>query len=117
MAKKDRDYIFYVEDMLVNLKNAVEYIEGMNFESFCNDSKTQNATVRCMEIAGEAAHNVPDDFKQRYPGLDWDDMYAFRIKAAHHYFDIDLSLVWQILTHHVPKTILELDRIMAIEGW
>ena len=86
MSKKNRDYIFYLEDMAVNLQHAIEYIEGMSFESFCKDSKTQDATVRCLEITGEAAHTIPNEIKLRYPGVEWDDLYAFRIKVAHHYF-------------------------------
>ena len=116
MAKKERDYILYLEDMLINLQHAIEYTQGMSFESFSKDSKTQDATVRCMEITGEAAHSVPDFIKQKYPDLDWDDLYAFRIKAAHHYFNIDLSLVWQILKQHIPRTITELQRIIALES-
>jgi uncharacterized protein with HEPN domain len=116
MSKKNRDYIFYLEDMAVNLQHAIEYIEGMSFESFCKDSKTQDATVRCLEITGEAAHTIPNEIKLRYPGVEWDDLYAFRIKVAHHYFDIDQSLVWQILKQHVPSTLKELKKIIAAEN-
>lgn len=116
MGKKERDYLLYLEDMLINLQHAIEYIEGMSYESFCKDTKTQDATVRCMEISGEAAHSIPDFIKERYPALDWDDLYAFRIKAAHHYFNIDLSLIWQILKQDVPYTITELKKIIALEG-
>jgi len=68
-----------------------------------------------MEITGEAAHSIPEEIKQRYPDFEWDDLYAFRIKAAHHYFDIDLSIVWQILKKHVPNTIIELKKILEKE--
>lgn len=67
MAKKDRDYTFYLEDMMINLVHALEYTDGMSFESFSKDTKTQDATVRCMEIAGEAAHNIPDEVKRTSP--------------------------------------------------
>jgi uncharacterized protein with HEPN domain len=48
--------------------------------------------------------------------VEWDDLYAFRIKVAHHYFDIDQSLVWQILKQHVPSTLKELKKIIAAEN-
>jgi uncharacterized protein with HEPN domain len=115
MAKKNRYFLFYIEDMLVNLRHTVEYLHNITFESFCEDTRTQNAVVRCLEITGEAAHSIPEHIKLRYPDLDWDDMYAFRIKAAHHYFDIDLSLVWQIVKQDVPRAILQLERIINLE--
>ena len=44
--------------MLINLQHAIEDTQGMSFESFRKDSKTQDATVTCMEITGEAAHRI-----------------------------------------------------------
>ena len=116
MAKKDRDNLLFVEDALVNLQHAVEYTGGMNLDSFLKDRKTQDAVIRCIEIAGEAAHNVADAIKEKYPDVDWNDLYAFRIKMAHHYFDTDVSLVWQILRQHVPQNIEHLKMILEKEA-
>ena len=116
MAKKDRDNLLFVEDVLVNLQHAVEYTEGMNLDSFLKDRKTQDAVIRCIEIAGEAAHNVAGAIKEKYPDVDWNDLYAFRIKMAHHYFDTDVSLVWQILRQHVPQNIEHLKLILEKEA-
>ena len=115
MAKKDRNYLLFVEDVLVNLEHAVEYTQGMNLDSFLNDRKTQDAVIRCIEIAGEAAHNVPDLIKEKYPDVDWDDLYAFRIKMAHHYFDTDVTIVWQIVQQHVSRNIELLKIILEKE--
>lgn len=116
MAKKNRNYLLFVEDVLVNLQYAVEHAAGMSIDSFLNDRKTQDAVIRCLEVAGEAAHNVPDSLKEKYPKIDWDDLYAFRIKMAHHYFDTDLSLVWQILHQYVPQNIVELKILLEKES-
>ena len=115
MAKKDRNYLLFVEDVLVNLEHAVEYTQGMNLDSFLNDRKTQDAVIHCIEIAGEAAHNVPDLIKEKYPDVDWDDLYAFRIKMAHHYFDTDVTIVWQIVQQHVSRNIELLKIILEKE--
>ena len=115
MAKKDRNYLLFVEDVLVNLEHAVEYTQGMNLDSFLNDRKTQDAVIRCIEIAGEAAHNVPDVIKEKYPDVDWDDLYAFRVKMAHHYFDTDVTIVWQIVQQHISRNIELLKIILEKE--
>lgn len=115
MAKKDRNYLLYLEDMIINLGHCLEYVEGMDFEMFANDTKTQNAVVRCLEVTGEAAKNVPEFVKERNTEVDWDLMYLFRNKVAHHYFDIDLSLVWHIVSVEVSRDLNFLKAIFERE--
>ena len=41
----------------------------MSFEQFVRDEKTAFAVIRAFEIAGEAAKNVPDEWKANHPDI------------------------------------------------
>ncbi len=64
MKKEYRDY---VEDILDSMKAIEEFIHGMDFEEFERDRKTFFAVIRGIEVIGEAAKNIPDSIRDRYP--------------------------------------------------
>jgi len=67
LKKEDRTYRMYLEDLLLAMNRIAEYIEGHSFNSFMKDYKTVDAVVRNFEIIGEAARNLPDEIKIKYP--------------------------------------------------
>ena len=55
-----RNIALYVKDILQNMLEAEEFIEGMSYDQFISDKRTLNAVLRSIEVIGEAAKNVPD---------------------------------------------------------
>ncbi len=80
----NRAYIDYLQDMLDNAKRAGQFTAGMSFENFSNDDKTVYAVIRAVEIIGEAARNVPENIRSKYPGIPWRDVAGMRDKLIHH---------------------------------
>ncbi len=64
----------------------------------------QDAIIRNLETAGEAAKQVPDNVRARAPEIPWRQMAGTRDKLAHDYFGVDLDLVWDVVTKELPKT-------------
>lgn len=71
------------------MNRIAEYIEGFSFMDFKKDQKTVDAVTRNFEIIGEAARNLPSEFKNKYPEIPWNEMYLLRNKVTHEYFGID----------------------------
>lgn len=59
----DRLIVDYLIDMLDAMHKAEGFISGMEYDVFRNDDKTIFATVRALEIVGEAAKHIPDQFR------------------------------------------------------
>ncbi len=59
--------------------------------------------IRKFEIIGEAAKNVPDTVKQRYPAIPWKEMAGMRDKLIHFYFGVDYDLVWSTIRNRLPQ--------------
>ena len=70
------------EDYLKDILDAIAFIEeftsGMDFEDFSKDRKTQFAVIRALEIIGEAAKAIPEDFKKEHPEIPWREMAGMR---------------------------------------
>ena len=66
-------------------------------ESFLINRTVKMAVIRELEIIGEAANKLPDEFKNEYPSVPWRDITDFRNVLAHHYWAIDLETVWNII--------------------
>lgn len=107
-----REYVDYLRDMLENAQLAIRFIQGMDYETFSRDNKTVYAVIRAVEVIGEAAANVPDEIRSKYPSLPWRDIRGMRNKLVHQYFGINMEVVWQTIQEDLPMITGELENIL-----
>jgi len=74
------------------------------------------AIVHLVEIIGEAARTISGEFRERYPEVPRDLISGTRNRLAHGYIDVDLDIIWTIVTKDLPPLIEELERILEEEG-
>lgn len=67
--------------------------------------------VRNLEIIGEAANRLPDEFCTQHTEIEWRKIIGLRHRIVHDYFGVDLALVWEIVTTSVPALAEQLSRI------
>ena len=58
-----------------------------------HDETLKRALVRSIEIIGEASKKIPNDFRQKYPEIEWRSMTGIRDRLIHDYFGVDYHLV------------------------
>src|SRR3989344_4974285 len=93
----------YLEDILNSIANIEEYTNDISFEDFSGDRKTIDAVVRNLEIIGEAAKNIPEDFRENHSELPWSEMISMRNKVIHEYISVDVEILWKTIKEDLPK--------------
>ena len=97
-----RNTILYLRDILDNMRFAEEFVSGVTHEVFAADRKTAYAVLRCLEVIGEAAKNVPSSIRERYPAIPWKDMAGMRDRVVHLYFGVSYEKVWRTVKEDIP---------------
>jgi uncharacterized protein with HEPN domain len=106
-----RQPILLVQDIIESGEKILSYTSGFSFDQFTSDSKTIDAVIRNFEIIGEAANRLPEEFKDKYPDIDWHRMRGFRNRIVHDYFGIDFNIVWQIKETTLPEMLEKLKSV------
>lgn len=88
MVKAARPYLLHIDDAI---KLIQEYTGDFTFVQFKSDRKTIDAVVRQLEIIGEAAGHLEQDFKSNHPEIPWREIIDFRNVLAHEYWDVDVE--------------------------
>ena len=83
-----RDWRLYLEDMIDCCQKIIDYTSGLDMPVFKDNSLVYDATLRNLEILGEAAKNVPEDIRGRYPQVDWRKVSVLRDVLTHFYFGL-----------------------------
>ncbi len=106
-----RNDLDYIADILEALKRIFSYCDNLNYDQFLDDEKTQDAVVRNLEIIGEASKNISSVFSQKYSEVTWSDLAKVRDKLIHHYFGVNIDIVWSIIESSLPKLQNQLKEI------
>lgn len=99
----DRGHLLYLEDIRDSIDAIQSFVKDISFENFISDRKTFSATVRELEIIGEAAGRISTQIQQQFPDIPWRTMKDFRNVLAHHYFGINASIVWDVVRRKLPE--------------
>ena len=59
--------------------------------------------MRAIEVIGEAAKNIPDSIRSKYPAVPWKEMAGMRDKVIHSYFGVDREAVWLVVKERIPS--------------
>jgi len=107
-----RNAFLYIKDVLENMQDAEEFIQGMSYEQFCADKRTVNAVLRSIEVIGEATKNVPEEIRARYLTIPWKEMAGMRDKVIHFCFGVDKEMVWLVVKDRIPALRPLIERIL-----
>lgn len=104
-----------LEELLESLQVIHEYTEHLSADAFFAQRMVQDAVVRRLEILGEAANQLPTEWKDQHAEVPWQIITGMRNRLIHGYFSIDLSLVWGTITRDLPPLEQQLRQIAQQE--
>jgi uncharacterized protein with HEPN domain len=94
------------EQRIVHIVNAIieieEYTANADLLEFKSNSMLRFASIKQIEIIGEAASQITVKTKSNFPEIDWREIVALRNILVHEYFGIDANIVWQIIKNDIP---------------
>lgn len=108
-----REWRFYIDDMIGFGEKVLTYTAGLDQSGFLNNDLTYDATLRNLELIGEAATRIPEEVRQQYPQVPWRLIIATRNRLIHAYLGIDEDTVWSIIQDNVPELLEYLETIRS----
>jgi uncharacterized protein with HEPN domain len=105
-----RDDSERILDMLEAI-GRIERHSGKGRQAFQEDELIQTWVVHHLEVVGEAASKLGQDFRNTHPEIPWPQIIAMRNVLTHEYFGIDLEEVWQVIERDLPELKQNLNKI------
>lgn len=109
------EWRFYLDDMIDFAGKVLAYTDGLDQAGFVASGLTYDATLRNLELIGEAATRIPDDVRANHPEIPWRMIIATRHRLIHGYLGIDDDTLWSIIRDDVPE-LLPLLKVLKDEA-
>lgn len=114
---KPRDSFIFVHHVSDAIDDIFKYRHDVkDLDELRNDSKTFDAITRKLEIIGEAVNNLPSEFLQKYPDVNWIGPIGLRNVLSHEYFDLSLKTIWNLIDKDLPVLKTQILKILEDEN-
>lgn len=112
MKGNDADKI-RLQHILKAISEVSSYMEeDVDYDTFYNNSEKKFATVKQIEIIGEACNYLSNELKESHIEVPWKSIIGFRNVSIHEYFGLDFRLVWQIVHIDLPELKVQIEKIL-----
>ena len=112
MNKNPVIYVEHIHNCILKIK---EYTFGIHEENFLKNTLIQDAVIRNYEIIGEATKQLNEDFRIKYPEIEWKKIAGMRDKLIHNYIGVDLWAVWGVVETIIPTLEIQIEEILKKE--
>lgn len=109
------DDVALIVDMIIAAEDALRLAQTETYDSLLDDLKLQLALVKLIEIVGEAATKLSQQFRVAAAHVPWDQIIGMRHRLVHDYREIDLVLVWQTTQEDLQPLVDDLRALLPPE--
>ena len=102
-------------DILIAARRALKYMQGVSRADFEKNEMLQDAVTRPLEIIGEAAGQVSENYREAHADIPWHKMIGMRNRLIHEYFRVNYGAVWDTVKEDLPELIQLLDKLVPPE--
>jgi uncharacterized protein with HEPN domain len=99
-------------DMLIHGRLVLKFVRSETFETYSDNQMLRLAVERSIQIIGEAANRLSDEFRTVHPDIPWRPIIKQRHVLVHDYGVIDNAKIWRVATHYVPELVQMIEPIM-----
>lgn len=108
MRKSDTVYIEHILDAIRKIES---FTKGITYQKFKNNELVTDAVLRNLEIIGEAVKNISQKTRDAHPLVEWRKIAGLRDILIHAYPNVNLSVVWDIVTTNLEKLKEDLKKV------
>ena len=112
MSPRDLVYVGHMLDMS---RKAVGKAVGVSRAAYDADENLRLALIHLIQVIGEAARQVSEEFSNGHPEIQWADIIGMRHKVVHDYLGVDEDIVWQVVTDDLPRLVTALEPLVPPE--
>jgi len=98
-------------DIIESCRLILEYTQGIDWESLCQNREKQDAILRRITIIGEATKRLSVAFRQKHPSIPWKRIAEMRDIITHEYDEVDLTEIWTVIHENIPELLQYLEGI------
>ena len=109
----EREWRFYLDDMISFVGKVLAYSNGLDQDGFVASGLTYDATLRNLELLGEAATHIPAQIRDANTAIPWRQLIATRNRLIHGYLGVDNDTVWSIIRDDIPVLLPQLQKLKA----
>lgn len=106
-----RDIKVYIDDIFESINFIENYTKGLSESNFYKDTQVQDAVLRRLAIIGEAIKNMPKNFRDNNPEIQWKEIAGMRDILIHQYFGVRLERAWKTIKEDIPGFKKKLKKI------
>jgi uncharacterized protein with HEPN domain len=112
MSKEPIELLKHIAD---ECKFLLSVNNDLTKDDFFKDEILKRAVVRSLEIIGEAAKKISQDFKLKCPSIEWRNMAGMRDRLIHDYIGVNYSIVWDVFKNKIPELYIQIQAVIDKE--
>ncbi|EKD80221.1 MAG: hypothetical protein ACD_40C00174G0005 [uncultured bacterium] len=106
----------YLQHILESIGNVTDFLRDVKVEQFLTNRMVQSAVIRELQIVGEAAGKLEDEFRDSHSNIPWRMVVGMRNRLTHEYWDVDLVKVYNVCQVELMELKKEIETIMETLG-
>jgi uncharacterized protein with HEPN domain len=106
----DEPRLLHILDAIAEIQS---YTKDLDASGFQMNSMLRFASIKQLEIIGEASRHLSDALKIKFPDIEWEQIIGLRNILIHEYFGVDSDLIWQILDKDIPLLKSKIEMILT----
>ena len=111
MKKEPRIFIAHILESISEIEG---YTSGMTLAGFLKSKLVQDASIRRLEIIGEAVKRIPSATRAEAKDIPWKQIAGLRDILIHEYFGVDVKLVWKVIRTNLPELKRNMSALLKV---